>query len=419
MIRKLLIAWLVIGTLLMAAGIAAGQVIYQRGPILPWSQRAYIGSQGVPGGCQIGPGARMICSPGACTAPGQSSWQPSRPGGPRTVQPILPPTTGRARTGAAQGGATARTPSPVVVPDRWRAVCRVMCEEGGGVRSWGSGVLTGIHQTDDLAAVLTCAHTLRDQRGAVIVYFPDGSGYQATVRAQAPEQDLALLWIKKPRNAVTPIPLAKHDPKPGDALFSMGYQGAKTWQSHIARFTKLYPAGWYGFATGGGSGFSGGPVIDADSCVAGIRWGQDASSEAMASPPSLIRRLFAPDWLFETELSRPSAASDAKPPATLPPGAADSTPAAPGSCAVAADLADLKAQMAEIREALASLAPIPGPPGKDGADGKPGPVGPPGPVAAAKPWYLRTVHPETGEEKIVEIWPGDTVTLRLFEFPRK
>ena len=207
MIRKLLWAWLIVGTLLMVAGIRAGiahgQVTYREGPF--GGQRFQMGPQGVAGGCYVGPGGKMICGPNGC---GSSS-----------------PTTGQVPARTAPRGAGMPSPVVVAAPARWAAVCVVTCDDGGGTRSLGSGVLVGVHPTDDVAAVLTCWHTFRDQKGEIHVFIGGGK-YAATLKAKDPDQDIALLWIRRPRGDVKPLPLAKHDPGFEDPLWSMGYESA-------------------------------------------------------------------------------------------------------------------------------------------------------------------------------------------------
>lgn len=429
MMRKLLWAWLVLGTALMIAGVAAGQqVIYRQGPL--GGQRYY--SSGIGGQVQIqGPWQRSIsqggqcqsgqCQGGACTAPGAAgtpSWQPSRPSLPYMPPPSLPPpqATGSEGISQAQGGAGARTPSPVVVKIE---------SKRGDTTKHGTGALVQIRGS--LGLIATCAHILQAGYEPVVV-FSDGDRAAAAILATDALHDCALLVVT-----------LTGDRKVFRMAASPPSSGAVYWDG--------YGSGRY--ASSGGTvigvdgdflklrgrpreGDSGSPIYTADGAmVALLTEGSQVPGQPWESTgPHIgwIRAFIAAHWppangagLAASPESLQAPAASGTMPSVLSPAVAQ-TPAAAGS----SDLAGLRAEIAELRQAVQALALVPlksgpigppGPAGKDGQDGRSGPPGPPGPMAQSRPWYFRTVNPLTGEENVTEINPGDTVTIKTYPYP--
>jgi len=381
MIRKILWFWLIVGTLIMGVVVAHGQVIYREGPF--GGQRFQMGPQGVAGGCYVGPGGRMICGPNASSSP----------------------TTGRVPQTAPRG---ARTPSPVVVKiESTRA----------GTTKHGSGAL--VDTRGGVGLVVSCAHILAAGYTPTVI-FSDGQRATARVLATDAMHDCSLLVVPCGRRPV--LRRATAPPASGRASWEgwgrSGY-GARGGAVLGVRGDSILVQGQVE------DGQSGAPILDSRGWMIGVvaETGHAEGSPWETAGPHIgwIKQFIAAHWpppVVGTGL----AAEPTQP--EEGPGSAGTDSAEPGQCA---DLAALRAEIATLRKAVEALAlrePVPGPAGPPGKDGKVGPQGPPGPPGPLQPipmpsWYLRTVHPETGEERITEIQPGDTVTLRLFEFPQK
>lgn len=415
-------AWLVIGTLLMLADAHGQQVIYRQGPL--GGQRYY--SSGVGGPVQIqGPWQRSICqggqcasgqcSGGVCTAPGQPPWQPVRPTMPPMAPPSLPPATGSGTIPQAQGGAGARTPSPVVV--------RIDSRRGDTILS-GTGSVADIRH--GLALVLTCSHILKAGYEPVVT-FSDGDRAKAQILATDATHDAALLVVTagKHRQMIT---MASTTPGASIAVYWEGYASGRYAGGH-GRVLAI-DGDFLSAAGQPQEGQSGGPIYTADGAlVAILTEGSQAPGEPwqVAGPHVLwIKQFVAAHWPIKQSSDLP-VVSTPLPPATSPPGAVPEQ-AAPGSpaSATAADLAAIRDELAGIKQVVEAMAMVPpkpgptgpqgppGPPGKDGQDGKPGPAGPAGPPgsnATVGPWYLKGVDPKTGRMVEIPIMPGDKVHL--------
>jgi hypothetical protein len=436
MVRKLLWAWLAIGTLLMAAGIAAGQqVIYRQGPL--GGQRYY--SNGVSGPVNIqgfwgrsisagNPCAGGSCPGGSCPAPGGNpAWQQPPPMRPPRL-PLPPAVPGSGAITQAPGGAEARTPSPVIVKIE---------SSRGDVTKHGSGSLVATHRRYGL--VLTCAHILQAGYEPFVV-FADGDRAKAAILATDALHDCALLVVSLAIDRRV-FRLADAPPQSGPVYWE-GWGGGVYAQTS-GRVLAI-DGDFLKIAGRPRDGDSGAPIYTAGGAMAGLL--TEASQvegqpwESAGPHVTWIRGFIASHWPPAEGAQQPNqepnqdppggpAVSTPSPPAISPPAAAQPDPAAAGLL-----IAQLRAEIAELHKAVAAIPAGPagaagkdgqdgrpgpaGAAGKDGQDGRPGPPGPPGPAAQARPWFLRTVNPSTGEEQVTEINPGDTVTLKLYEYPK-
>lgn len=373
--RPLLWIWLVLGMVLMVVltilgGAARGQGFLDTGG---WRVGAGIG---IGGDCYRGG-----CVGGCCPLP--------------TAPPPL------RRDTVPQARARPQSASPVVVK---------IVSTRRPIQKHGSGSMVGWR--DGRGLVLTVAHIL--QAGYTpAIRFSDGAELPATIVAADALHDCALLEVRVPVR--TCIRMAAGPPQ----------SGAVSWAGY----------GGNGYAGSGGrvlgvdgdflkidgearEGDSGAPIWGVDGgLVAILSDGMQVPGEPwVVSGPHVgwIRQFIAAHWPADPgPLPLPG---PEPPPLPLPNHNADPSPlpgpAAPPLVMVGpgvSELADLRAEVAALRKAIEALSLTPGPPGPRGA---------PGVVPVQAPWYLRTVNPATGEERITEIFPGDTVTLKLFEYPK-
>jgi len=394
MTRKLLIAWLVLGTILMVAGIAVGERI----------------SQG-----QGGPWAR---TPATATTAVSSSVVPS-------------------------GHNTSDS-----------AVCKISRAYNSRVKDCGTCVYVAGSRKAGIAYALAANHVIASARGPVTVHHKTGK-LPGRILGSDPQGDLALIGTAYPEGLEL-HPLADADPQTGQEVWHGGYEHAGPMRAAKGKVVKWYKSGYtFELTTGARDGASGGPVLDTSGRLVGILWGSNGRTWSMATSVTRIKQRFpilralvgVPPSVSvtRTDTYTPAVCTPAgscqtcpggtgpaipwpvMPPSDPPPPPRPpSPPVQPSTQSPAAPEIDYDKLAALILEkAKENPEAFRGPPGpagkdgKDGAEGKQGPAGPAGKDLQAKPWYLRTVHPETGEETITEIWPGDTVTLRLFEFPRK
>jgi len=272
--------------------------------------------------------------------------------------------------------------------------------------------------------ILTCAHILQAGYASSVI-FSDGTRLPAEVLVADALHDAALLVVIGGKR----LAIKHADATPtGGSVYWEGYGGE-------------------GYATSPGQvlaidgdflriqgvpreGDSGAPIYTSQGALVAIMNDGDRlpGEPWQVSGPHIVwlKAWIAQHWpppAFRAGLANQATTPAEQPGAVAPPTA--QPPAAPGSV----DLAGVQAEIAELRKAVQSLALTPGvpgtpgpagPAGPQGKEGPPGPTGPQGPVAVAgfKPWYLRTVNPSTGEESVTEINPGDTVTLKLFEYPK-
>lgn len=172
------------------------------------------------------------------------------------------------------------------------AVVRIVAAEQGGA-SLGSGVLADVNR--DQGLVLTNWHVVRDSRSAVLVQFPDGFQTAGTVIRTDEAWDLAALVIWRP--PVTPIPLAKAPPVPGELLTIAGY-GRGPYRAQTGRCTEYlspasgYPKEFVELAAAARQGDSGGPILNDRGELAGVLFGQN-SGRTIGSVSTRLRAFLA------------------------------------------------------------------------------------------------------------------------------
>lgn len=326
--------------MLCAASVVHGQVIYREGPF--GGQRFYVGSQGVAGGCYVGPGGQMVCGPNGC---------PGGPGGAQTiVQPPQVPAAGQApRVGAA-------APSPVVVR---------IASRRGDTTKWGSGAL--VDWRDGTALVLTCAHILQAGFEPSVI-FGDRSQLPVQVLAADALHDCALLTVRVGKCRV--IPLADSPPQAGSVYWAGWGQGV---YGQTGGPVLGIDGDWLYVRGEPRNGDSGGPIYSAQGqLVAILNKGSQTDNEPWeSSGPHVawIRGFIALHW-DKTSSDGVFTPPIDEAPLPLPAGKPRENP----------DLGqrELIAEVAALRKAVAALTLKAGPPGPPGPDGPAGPPGCPG-----------------------------------------
>lgn len=348
MIRKLLWAWLVIGTLLMVATVTYGQTI----------QALDVGGWRPSGG-------NLACRPGD---PCYRGGQPSTPDpGYAWVRPIQP--------------------TQQATPAKYAAIVKISAEDAPGVFSSVSGTIVDRNATG--AYVLTVSHLFDDWRGGRVIVQVLNQKYAATLLGRDPTIDAAVLKIRDPG-----IQVVKTSDVIAGESWAGGYPLARALRWVKGRFVGYREQGQSAnakvftrcavFSGAVQPGDSGGPVIQNGNLVAVI-WGC-GDGETYGTPFPIIRRVLGhlvPCW----RRSQPGsvAVNVEVPPPVLPgPGAElplpDDDPLVPIAETPAGVTQD---QLNALRdELLAAIAAIPagrtgdtGQQGARGADGKPGPPG--------------------------------------------
>lgn len=235
------------------------------------------------------------------------------------------------------------------------AVCRIVVPEGDGM-SLGSGTLVGA--SDFHGLVITNWHVIRDNRGSIMVAFPDGFRSSARLLHADKDWDLAALAIWKP--SVAAVPLAAGMPQRGDVLTIAGY-GSGAYREATGRMEQYAsPANHLPFemievTTSARQGDSGGPIFNQRGEVAGVLFGS-ASGRTTGSYSGRVRAFLLPLLDDFVKLQPPPQTMLAgAPPATPPTYTADTTrppanapsaapparaiPAPPGNVAVRAPTA--------------------------------------------------------------------------------
>jgi len=166
----------------------------------------------------------------------------------------------------APWSAAPQTPHPAVV--------RVVSPERDGA-SLGSGTLVDVSQSHGL--VLTCWHVVKDAAGNVIVSFPDGFQSPGYVLKMDRDWDLAAVAIWRPH--VTPVPIAKEAPRPGEMLTIAGY-GAANYRAISGLCTEYLSPGpnlpyeIVELHAAARHGDSGGPIFNGRGELAGVLFGE-------------------------------------------------------------------------------------------------------------------------------------------------
>ena len=391
---RVLWAWLIIGTLLMIVAVAAGQV---RGEGVLDTSGWRLGVNagvGIGGGCSSG-----ACRTGACPPPMSQPqrWaQPNQAAPPRAPRP--------------QPRAQARTPCPAIVQ---------IHSKRGDTTKKGTGAV--VDWRDGRALILTCAHILRGGFEPFVI-FSDGSSLPARIVVADALHDCALLEVQTP--SIRCMRLAAAPPSSGQVSWE-GYGGG-SYRGSNGRVIGI-DGDFLKIPGQGRDGDSGAPVWGLDGgLVAILNDGSQVADEPwqVAGPHiGWIRGLIDQYWksppVYGTGQGQAENTSPIPVPGTAQtePGGGDQLPLIPvpdpwpaaGPCT---GLAEIRVELAELRKASVDLAKLPGIPGP------PGPQGPPGATPLIKPWYLRTVDARPGEVRITELTPGDTITLKLYDFPK-
>jgi hypothetical protein len=153
------------------------------------------------------------------------------------------------------------------------AVARIVVPEGNAT-SYGSGTL--VDARGEFGLVVTNWHVVRDSRGDVEVFFPDGFHCKARPLKVDADWDLAALVIWRP--PVKPVPIAAAAPQPGDQLTICGY-GSGQYRAATGRCTQYYapavnlPEHMVELDVEARQGDSGGPIFNERGELAGVLFG--------------------------------------------------------------------------------------------------------------------------------------------------
>ncbi|HEX4415173.1 MAG TPA: serine protease [Lacipirellulaceae bacterium] len=161
------------------------------------------------------------------------------------------------------------------------AHCRIAVNDS----TLGSGTLVARDQS--IGLILTCAHLFDDPAQKIIVSFPNGGRFNATLIDIDHNQDLAALAIRRPE--VEPLLVATGDPS--GLLVACGFGPNGTFRGIQGNIT--------GYATASGAtyasttiagvvrpGDSGGGVLNSGGSVVGVVWGQrDGETYATCGRP--------------------------------------------------------------------------------------------------------------------------------------
>ncbi len=149
----------------------------------------------------------------------------------------------------------------------------------------GSGTL--IARDQSIGLILTCAHLFDDSTQKIIVAFPGGGQFAATLVDIDHEQDLAALAIRRPE--VEPLPVATGDPS--GILVACGFGPNGTFrgiQGNITGYATASGAAYASTTIAGAvrPGDSGGGVLNTSGQVVGVVWGQrDGQTYATCGRP--------------------------------------------------------------------------------------------------------------------------------------
>ena len=159
----------------------------------------------------------------------------------------------------------AQTPHP--------AVARIIVPEADGI-AYGSGTLVDVREGYGLVA--TNWHVVRDATGKIEVQFPGGFRSEALPLKLDQDWDLAALVIWQP--PVSPAPIARHAPRPGEPLTICGY-GQGPYRAVTGHCTEYYspkiglPHELVELNVEARQGDSGGPIFNQRGELAGVLFG--------------------------------------------------------------------------------------------------------------------------------------------------
>jgi hypothetical protein len=149
----------------------------------------------------------------------------------------------------------------------------------------GSGTL--IARDQSIGLILTCAHLFDDSAQKIVVTFPGGGQFAATLVDIDHDQDLAALAIRRPE--VEPLPVATGDPS--GILVACGFGPNGTFrgiQGNITGYATPSGAAYASTTIAGAvrPGDSGGGVLNTSGQIVGVVWGQrDGQTYATCGRP--------------------------------------------------------------------------------------------------------------------------------------
>jgi hypothetical protein len=164
------------------------------------------------------------------------------------------------------------------------AVVRVVCDDGRGARSIGSGVLV---RWNKRVVVLTARHVVRDAK-KIFIHFHNRKSVSARVLVVDATWDCAVLELDDRPEGVGPAEVELGERamfRPGDRLESCGYGpdgklavNSGLFQGYRRSTAAMQgPDDWMvisGMARGGDSG---GPIFNSSGKVVGVLWGTDGA----------------------------------------------------------------------------------------------------------------------------------------------
>jgi hypothetical protein len=358
--KRLLLAWLLLGSAIIVLACIAGA------------------SGQCPGGS---------CGPSGCSV------------SPAMLEPWQPPRIAVRQQAPAQKVIDWQSPNRVDLVLGPIGFCRISLPARDGGTLFGTGTLVWSDRHQNLGYVVTARHVFRDgDTNRIVCVFSDGELFDAVLADQSTTWDAALLVIRCPKDK--PAAICEDPPSVGEEVWSGGYASGR-WhdtRGHVVRYGS--PLGerasdWVAVTSGNVDGDSGGPI-----CVRGkfaaVAWGAK-DGVAHGTTCARLQRLFprlAIAWRTRPVVvvaprrpivpmvpfaagGVPPASPSPAPPAALQP-ISDLQPLTEQVMAQSAEMVALKARVAALEQQVATIQLIPGPPGKDGQQGKPGAAGPAG-----------------------------------------
>lgn len=208
------------------------------------------------------------------------------------------------------------------------AVVRVTVEEADGM-AHGSGTLVDVRDRHGL--VVTNWHVVRDATGGISVSFPNGFRSAARVLHVDPDWDLAALLIWRPN--VTPIPLARQAPQPGELLTIAGY-GSGNFRAVSGRCTQYvapsdrHPFEMVEVSARARQGDSGGPILNAQGELAGVLFGSGGGTTS-GSYAGRVHRFISAVWPPASTSGEPTYLASAPRTPTAHPTGGRTSPSSP------------------------------------------------------------------------------------------